>query len=128
MLDLAPRKWLRTLVVPHQYGTSEHVKVVYTVALEDESLLRVVKRRMIEPSTDEWLPILLRAPMVALDDLGHDPGMDGAALVGHTCGKARHPHRPGPHRVAVEPHQRRFPHLEQILRDPPVFDTELEQD
>ena len=59
MLDLVPRKWLRSLVVQHQHGTSEHLKLVYTVALEDEGLLRVAKRRMIEPNTDELFPILL---------------------------------------------------------------------
>ncbi len=40
---------------------SEHVKVIYTLALENESLLAEAERRLVEPNTHELLRILLAA-------------------------------------------------------------------
>ena len=59
ILDLVSRKWIDTLLVPHQRGESHHVQVLYTRALEAEGLLETIEARMIEPNADELLPVLL---------------------------------------------------------------------
>lgn len=127
VLDLVSRKWLHTLLVPHQRGTSEHVKVIYTVALEDEGLLEVAERRMIEPNTDELLPILL-----AVSDGGPQmvSGTTREWMALHSL--AMHIGRPGTptdqaHIESLWGHIKgEWPHLEQI-RDPAVLQAELER-
>jgi putative transposase len=50
ILDLVSRKWITTLLVPHQRGESIHVQAIYTRALEAEGLLEQVEARMVAPN------------------------------------------------------------------------------
>jgi putative transposase len=126
VLDLVSRKWLRTLLVPHQQGTSEHVQVLYTLALEDEGLLDEAERRMIEPNSDEQLPILL-----AVSDGGPQmvSGTTREWMALHSL--AMHIGRPGTptdqaHIESLWGHVKtEWPHLEKIT-DPAVLEAELE--
>ncbi len=127
VMDLVSRKWLRTLLVPHQRGDSEHVKVIYTLALEDESLLAEAERRLVEPNAHELLPILL-----AVSDGGPQmvSGTTREWMALHSL--ALHIGRPGvpqdqAHIESLFGHLKgEWPHLEQI-REPSALEAELER-
>jgi len=127
VLDLISRKWLVTLLVPAGRGTSEHVAAVYTLALEGEGLLAEAERRMVEPNSDELLPILL-----AVSDGGPQmvSGTTREWMALHSL--AMHVGRPGTptdqaHIESLWSHvKNEWPHLERI-RDPGVLQAELER-
>ena len=125
VLDLVSRKWLRTLVSVEE--TSEQVIAVYTLALEDEGLLEIAEARMVQPNSDEQLPILL-----AVSDNGPQmiSGTTREWMALHSL--AWHTGRPG-----VPQDQARietlfghvkgeWPELEEI-RDPAGLEAALEQ-
>ncbi|MBW3577083.1 MAG: integrase core domain-containing protein [Actinobacteria bacterium] len=130
VMDLVSRKWLRTLLVAHQRGESDHVKVIYTLALEDEGLLAEAERRMVqvvEPNSDEQLPILL-----AVSDGGPQmvSGTTREWMALHSL--AMHVGRPGTptdqaHIESLWGHiKNEWPHLEAI-DDPGLLEAELER-
>lgn len=59
ILDLVSRKWITTLLVAHGTGTSETITAAYTDGLDAERLLPVIEQRMIEPNSNDRLPVLL---------------------------------------------------------------------
>ncbi len=127
ILDLVSRKWIATLLVVHQRGESEHVKAIYTMALEAEGLLAEAEARMIDPNADELLPILL-----AVSDGGPQmvSGTTREFMALHAL--AMHVGRPGTptdqaHIESLWGHVKgEWPHLEAI-RDPAVLEAELER-
>jgi putative transposase len=127
ILDLVSRKWLDTLLVPHGRGESVHVQAIYTRALELEGLLEIVEARMIEPNSDELLPVLL-----AVSDGGPQmvSGTTREFMALHAL--AMHVGRPGTptdqaHIESFFGHVKHdWPHLEQI-RDPAVLPAELDK-
>jgi putative transposase len=127
ILDLVSRKWIATMVVPHQRGESEHVHAIYTRALETEGLLAEVEARMVAPNRDEQLPVLL-----AVSDGGPQmvSGTTREFMALHAL--AMHVGRPGvptdqAHIESLFGHVKgEWPHLEQI-RDPAVLGYELER-
>lgn len=127
VLDLVSRKWLTTLLVPHQRGESLHVQLVYTRALEDEGMLIEAERRMVEPNADELLPILL-----AVSDSGPQmvSGTTREWMALHSL--AMHVGRPGTptdqaHIESLWGHiKTEWPHLEKI-DDPGVLEAALEE-
>lgn len=127
VLDLVSRKWIATLLVANQRGTSEHVKAIYTIALEAEGLLADVEARMVAPNADELGPILL-----AVSDGGPQmiSGTTREFMALHAL--AMHVGRPGTptdqaHIESLWGHVKtEWPHLEDI-RDPAVLQAELER-
>lgn len=127
VLDLVSRKWIATLLVVHQRGESEHVKAIYTIALEAEGLLAQAEARMVDPNADELLPILL-----AVSDGGPQmvSGTTREWMALHAL--AMHVGRPGTptdqaHIESLWGHVKtEWPHLEDI-RDPAVLEAELER-
>lgn len=127
VLDLVSRKWITTLLVVHQRGESEHVKAIYTRALEVEGLLAEAEARMVDPNADELLPILL-----AVSDGGPQmvSGTTREFMALHAL--AMHVGRPGvpqdqAHIESLWGHVKtEWPHSEDI-RDPAVLEAELER-
>lgn len=124
VMDLVSRKWIRTLVSVEE--ASEQVILVYTLALEDEGLLQVAEQRLIEPNSDEQLPILL-----AVSDNGPQmvSGTTREWMALHSL--AWHTGRPGVPQDQAEieslfGHVKiEWPHLEKIT-DPFELEAELE--
>lgn len=127
VMDLVSRKWLRTLLVPHQRGEAEHVTAIYTGALDDEGLLAEAERRQVAPNAEELLPILL-----AVSDNGPQmvSGTTREWMALHAL--AMHTGRPGvpqdqAHIESLFSHVKgEWPHLEQI-RDPGELLAALEE-
>jgi putative transposase len=59
ILDLVSRKWITTLLTGHGHGTAETITAAYTAGLTAEGLMPVIEQRMIQPNSDEELPVLL---------------------------------------------------------------------
>lgn len=127
VLDLVSRYWIGFLLAPAGQGVSEHVAAVYTQALEAEGLLAEAEARMIEPNTDEQLPILL-----AVSDNG--PQMVSGTTREFMALHSLAMHTGRPHTPTDQAHIESFfghlkndwPHLEHIS-DPAVLAEELER-
>lgn len=59
ILDLVSRKWITTVLVGHGQGTGETITAAYTAGLTLEGLMPTIEQRMIQPNSDEQLPVLL---------------------------------------------------------------------
>ncbi len=127
VLDLVSRYWIGFLLAPAGQGVSEHVAAVYTQALEAEGLLAEAEARMIEPNSDELLPILL-----AVSDNG--PQMVSGTTREFMALHSLAMHTGRPHTPTDQAHIESFfghlkhdwPHLEHIS-DPAVLAEELER-
>lgn len=125
-MDLVSRKRLRTLVVGHQRGESEHVTVIYRSRSKTRGGWSRPNGTCSNPTPTSCSRSCWRSPTAAPSGVGNHPrsGWRGARW---PCTSAAPLPQGQAHIESLFGHVKtEWPHLEQI-RDPAVLDAELER-